>query len=213
MKCKLFISALFVCLSVAMSSKAFGFSLVDDWSDLTNPNGSWSYNQGNTPLPFNIVGWPNHGELGVDQTAWANGDTTGGQIPAWLKTVNDPSIDQHYSYDYEVGDVLVHTTYGSNSLELGPANVTWKNPTAGVYDINGGLWPARDNNKRNDWNLYLNDVLLADGSLFYGESFSRFNPNFFNFQGIDIAEGSVLRLQVDQSISSDNGVVILLGLT
>ena len=189
------------------SADAFTYNLVDDWSNLNNPNGPWSYNEGNNPLPYNVDNWPAT-EFGISQTAWAY--TSSGAdyhfLPGWFKSIGDPNLLStnpfHSNYDWLEGDVVVHTTDGEIN---GIANVTWKNPMAGIYDVNGGIWIGRENNKSEDWNLYLNDVLLASGKVFAGDSFSRSNPNSFNIQGINISEGSMLKLELFKTLGSDGG--------
>ena len=191
-----------ICVSVCVPSEGFSYSLAGDWSNAINPNGPWSYNAGNDPLPFNIANWP-IGEFGQEQTAWAYSNDPGTFIPGWLKSVADP--DQSVRpYDFLAGDVLVHSTDATNGSGFGSANVTWTNETSGFYNIDGGLWMPRQLGKSNDWGLYLDGTLLASGSLFDGDIYSRSNPDLFNIQGINILKGSVLKLElVKTSLDGD----------
>ncbi len=200
MKNNVRLSVFSICLYFLTSSICFSASLVNDWSNFHDPNEDWSYNQGNTQLPFNIPNWP-QGEFGSTQTAWANGDSAGTQIPAWLKMVAYPQEGSLYTYDYLLGDVLVHSTYGDEA----PANVTWLNPTSGFYDIDGVLWAARRNHKINDWSLYQDDVLLDSGKIAYDDNYFRVSPDVIKIQNRYISAGSVLRLQVHGNLLSDPG--------
>jgi hypothetical protein len=56
------------------------FSLSGDWSNTTNPNGPWSYDQGTKALPL-VTAWTGAGSalVGCNQPAWApsnNGGTS-----------------------------------------------------------------------------------------------------------------------------------------
>jgi len=184
---KLFLVVAILLVSFCVPPNAHCFSLAGDWSDSVNPNGPWSYNAGDIPLPYNVANWP-LGEFGA-QTAWANSNTVGTFIPGWFKSISNAQ------YDWLVGDVIVHSTDDVNGVNNGLANVTWTSPASGIYDINGGLWMGRDIGRSNDWNLYLEDDVLASGSLFTGDIYSRANPYFFNIQGVNIAEGSVLKME------------------
>ncbi|PYT63153.1 MAG: hypothetical protein DMG35_05105, partial [Acidobacteria bacterium] len=59
------------------------FSLSGNWSDTTNPNGPWSYNQGSTPLPL-VSNWTGAGSVfvGCNQSAWAPSNSGGNFLPA-----------------------------------------------------------------------------------------------------------------------------------
>src|SRR2546425_7726239 len=81
---------------------AFALTLADlsaDWSNTQNPNpgsyGTWSYNQGNSPLPW----VPSLG-------AWAPSANAGNFLPLWQQLASpDPSVVVG-----NTGDVIVHTT-------------------------------------------------------------------------------------------------------
>jgi len=141
----------FLLFFICTPLNAFSFSLVDDWSNIINPNGPWSYNEGNNPLQYNIADWPVN-EFGESQTAWADSNSEVGHdfLPGWFKAVGDPNTlttrTTLNDYDLMAGDVIVHTTDGS--VGHGLANVTWTSPYSGIFNIDGGLWMGRDSGRR-----------------------------------------------------------------
>ena len=206
---RIVLSLAFTALTLILPTRSFAltYSLVDDWSNISNPNGPWSYNAGSNPLPFNVADWPLD-EFGPSQTAWAYGNVLRDTfLPGWFKSVVDPNSFGHAQpYDWLVGDVIVHSSDSTGSQKYGPANVTWTSPTDGIYDIYGGLWSGRDIGRSNDWKLYLDNVLLANGSVFDGDIYSRSNPDSFNFNGVSISQGSVLRLEVVRTTNGEDFV-------
>jgi len=68
------------------------YDLKTDWSDLTNPNGPWSYREGNNVLPH-VDDW-----LGLSndftgvQPAWARAETGNTHVPSWMKVVSPAGI-------------------------------------------------------------------------------------------------------------------------
>ena len=74
------------------------YDLESDWSDVNNPNGVWSYNNGNGPITNQVSDWlPNY--FSTDQPAWARSDR---DIVSWFKSTNNKE-------DFQVGDVITHT--------------------------------------------------------------------------------------------------------
>ena len=204
------IVALFILLTVQLDAYSQDYSLVDDWSDSSNPNGVWSYNEGDTPLPYNLANWP-LGAFGPTQTAWTKGNVNPQEtyLPGWFKSVVDPnSFGYAETHDWVVGDVVVHTSRNSP-----PANVTWTSPITGPYDIEGGLWAGKDIGRSNDWNLYLDGSLLANGRVYSGDEFSRSNPETFSLKGLDIDAGSILMLEVVRTTNQEDFVGVNMDIT
>ncbi len=157
--------------------------LANDWSDSHNSNtatfGTWSYRQGNSLLPevsnFNFAGT---GVFPTTQPAWAPSNNAGNFLPAEFKAQSVLT-----NSDFQVGDVVVHTTDGANGPNSGPANFLWTSPIAGTVTISGDVWAAailagRDNS----WSLLVNGVVVSSGTDI--ASYSRANPfNFSNGTG------------------------------
>jgi len=193
---KILVALMFVVLTtMCLPKNVFSASLVDDWSDATNPNGDWSYNQGATPLSTNVLGWP-ASDFGPTQRAWANGNAIPDLIPAWMKS----SVDPGAGFDWLVGDVIAHSTDDFSGGSNGLANVTWTSSISGSLDIAGGVWLGRDGlGRSNDWSLFLNGGLLGSGSVFDGDAFSRASPNTFSFLGVGITPGDILKFELTKT--------------
>jgi hypothetical protein len=132
-------------------------------------------------------------------------------LPAWYKATSVPA-----GFDYQVGDVIVHTNDSANGdLTLGEANVIFTTPVAGQYQISGGLWNANTSFVRpQDWNLSVNDRLMASGTLsgISGE-FSRGNQQTFNLFNVLLNAGDTVKLEVFRNINSQDGFFVGTNLT
>jgi len=111
--------------AIAAPAQSRTFSLSGDWSNSTNPNGPWSYNQGSTPLPL-VTDWNAAGTafVGCNQPAWAPSNIAGKFLPALMKanscTAKDLGNDPNNGKANAVpGDIVVHTVDGYNG---NPAN-------------------------------------------------------------------------------------------
>ena len=144
------------------------WDLKTDWSDSSNPNGSWSYNSDATPLPH-ISGSTLPGGALASQAGWAACSSCRG---FWFKATLQPP-----NTDWQVGDVVVHTQDQYANPYNHAANVTWTSPLTGTVSITGGLWmdnffPARGN----QWNLYVKGVLVSSGLLSGTDPYDRNSP-------------------------------------
>lgn len=176
------------------------YSLRDDWSITTNPNGVWSYNQGSNLLPL-AHNWAYSGH-----DVWANASSGKGHIPAiwqaWLATGN-----------YEIDDILVHDYDSASGLSYGEVNIKWTSNIDGVATISGGVWWADDTNQRNsDWKLYINDELITGGHVSYNDPYDRDNPfNFADGSGgesvltFNTLIGDVVKLELVKGATSPYG--------
>ena len=182
--------------------------LTADWSDSTNPNGVWSYNEGANAL-LHVDNWV-EGAFSSPQPAWARSGTGNMVLPAWRQDNGTAT----FPADILLGDIVAHTTDSVNGVGAGHANVTWTSPFDGVVDILGAVWLARDEDRSVDWTLSLNDVVLTGGSLFSGDPFSRDTPFDFDLgsggaavlDGIAVSMGDVLELEL--ATTSAGGEVV-----
>jgi len=155
-------------LLVLCSLGVFGLPLQADavihnmaaqWSDVSNPNGLWSYQEGNTPIPHSgyleEIGGP----------VWY---TPGSVAVAFKVTVNNPS-----GYDLLSGDTGVHGGYGA------PVNLTWTCNVAGIARVRGNAWLVRNLGRNMYWGIVVNGVEKTSGHLPAG-IYSRAVP--FDFQ-------------------------------
>lgn len=156
---------------------SFSFSLSGDWSNTTNPNGPWSYNQGGTPLLL-VSDWTaaNSAFVVCNQTAWAPSNFSGNFLPALMNanscTANDLGTDPNNGLANALpGDIVVHTVDGANGNPAnGVASLLFTLPSGanGMYEIKGFVWDAGlfyGTTRPQDWNLLIKSVQVASGFL------------------------------------------------
>lgn len=178
-------------LSTPQSASAATFNVAADWSFSNNPNGVWSYNGGNTPLPFAVLDW---GGI-TGETFWASSAFP----PAWTKAQTALAL----ANDWLPGDVIVHST--TPTVGGGLANLKWTSPVDGVIDISGRIWDAYHYPGRNDeWALMLNGVIIAQrGSILgihRGDAEAQLASNVVLGQsliGLPVRAGDVLEFDVE----------------
>ncbi len=170
------------------------YDLAADWSDASNPNDPWSYNEGTHPLPFQPIWEPSFGP------AWAYAPWPNfGHVPFWAKTRISSSID-----GFEIGDVIGHSSDSGRGENFAPANVTWTSPSNGNISISGSAWISPSIDRSNRWELYLNGTLLSGGNMLAHGGYYRSNP--FDFaagsggpailNNIPVSAGDVVKLQI-----------------
>ncbi len=177
--------------------------LVADWSETANPNGLWELREGANALPhvaalegasFSFWGHP----------GWARSENGSDRLPFWFKTVHVPLATP---VDFQVGDVVVHTTDDANGIGNGLANVVWTSPSAGHVDVSGAVWIARDIGRSNDWRLLHNGVLLSQGNVASGDPFDRTSPMCLRLgsggasalRSVAVAPGDTIRLEFQKT--------------
>ena len=186
------------------SSASLIFDLATDWSDTQNPNGPWAYNEGNNTLPHVDRWLPSF--LPGGQPAWATSASGFGHVPAWFKSTVSPPT----GFDWEIGDVVAHSTDNARGESLGLTNVTWTSPTNGTINISGNAWLGVDRGRGNQWNLLLNGSIFTSGSISSGDPFNRSNPFDFSagsggasaLQNLPVSSGDVIELQIIKTSGS-----------
>jgi hypothetical protein len=185
--------------SLSTLSAAVVYDLKTDWSELVNPNGPWSYREGNNVLPH-VADWQGlSGDFTGVQPAWARAETGNTNLPPWMMIASPAGVTN----DWQLGDIVTHSTDGFNGIGSGLSNVIWTSPLNGVIDVSGGTWMGRDIGRGNHWDISLNGNLLTEGDIFSGDSFDRSSPFAFAagsggpavLNQISVVTGDVLRLQ------------------
>jgi len=188
------------------------YSLSADWSDATNPNGPWSYNQAASPLPH-VNAWDSIAfDWAGPQLAWADSDNGPDRSPAWFKL----SAGTVGIYDWQLGDVVTHTLDPFAGDGNGVSNVTWTAPTSGTITISGACWMVRDFPRSQDWRLFHNGTLLSQGTVAQNDPYNRANPFYFSLgsggaavvQNRSVIAGDVIRLEIARNPNSQNGDLI-----
>ncbi len=140
------------CLSAQSS-----WSLQNDWSNASNPNGAWTLTNNGTPFTTQYP-WLD-GSLTVPVNAWASssGSTTTQQLPAWYQALKTGDGGN----DYLAGDIYVHAPYTPG----GYTSAIWTSPIAGTVSVSGEIWHLLNLGRANDWGIYRNNVLLTAGTV------------------------------------------------
>jgi hypothetical protein len=195
--------AVALALLAVSRSEAVSNDLKADWSDVSNPNGPWSYQEGNNLLPH-VSAWQS-GDFVTAQSAWARAGTGTSIIPAWFKSSG--TLGNPLSYDWLDGDIVIHTTDNANGVGSGPGNVTWTSPLTGFINISGAVWMGRDIGRSNRWTLAKNGVTLTSGDVSSGDAYSRASPFYFAngsagptvLANVPVSPGDVLKLQLEKT--------------
>lgn len=201
----LFITAFTIAVAEPASAELVLGDLQQDWSFTSNPNtgtyGTWSFNQGNSPLS-QVTGWVFDPRL----SGWGPAANRGGDaLPFWSKiTSPDPP------YDAPVGSVMLHTTDPFNGGGNGPANATWTTNYTGNVTISGDLWaPLPAPGRYNDYDLILihgpSQSVLASGTVLMDGSNSSSNPISFSIGSQHISAGDTVELLISEGPSSSAG--------
>lgn len=153
---RLFASLMIVCAIGAFPLQAgtVSYDLASQWANNSNPNGTFSFKQGNTLLPYQSS-FTALGALALPgvTSGYAPGDVPGDFLPLIAKaTANGVSTN-----DYLTGDVVFHTVDGFNgNPAAGQLNIDWTAPTSGTITISGDIWYAQSSVTRsNDFSLEL----------------------------------------------------------
>lgn len=180
------------------------YDITSDWSDSTNPNGVWSYNQGTSPLPH-VANWTG-GVISFPQPAWAPSNNPGNFLPVWMKMAAD------FNSEMLLGDVIVHSIDFANGIGNSPANVAWTSLIDGIASISGAVWQARDIGRSNHWSLSIDGVVVTGGDISAANS-SRAVPFDFTagsggasaLTNISVFAGQVIKLQLDETSTNNFG--------
>lgn len=193
------------------------YDLKTDWSDLANPNGPWSHREGNNVLPH-VADWQGlSGDFTGVQPAWARFETGSSNLPPWMKIASPAGVPT----DWQLGDIVTHSTDGFNGIGSGLSNVIWTSPLNGMIDVSGGTWMVRDIGRGNHWDISLNGRSLTSGDISSGDAYNRANPFTFVagsggptvLSQIPVVMGDVLRLQFTKTSTAGDYAGVNLTIT
>jgi len=214
---KLVVIALAWVVSIAWTASAQTFSLSGDWSNTTNPDGPWSYDQGTVPLPL-VPDWTANGSalVGCNQPAWAPSNNGRNFLPALMQanacSANFFGTDPNNGLaNVMLGDVVVHTVDSYNgNLSKGVANFSFTLPAGedSNYEISGFVWDAGlffCNSRPQDWRLLVNGVQKASGYL--NGCVSRSEAETFDVF-IPLSAGDTVDLQLYEDPTSPFGFFV-----
>lgn len=202
------VAALCVLCFCGAATASTTFSLSENWSNTTNPNGPWSYNQGTNPLPLTAV-WTGAGSalVGCNQPAWAPSNNAGDFLPALMKpnscTAKFFGTDPHNGLaNVMPGDIVVHTVDSANghpSLGVATFHFTVPSGAPGPYQITGSVWDAGlafGTSRPQAWALLVNGVQKAAGTL--AGNIPRSQAQKFNITA-NLAGGDTVDLELMRS--------------
>jgi PEP-CTERM motif len=164
-----------------VSATTITYNLSNDWSNIQNPNGTWSYTQGGVPITVNQSD-------GANFNGWGYYSSLDGSILHW--DTNTLFAGWH---DGQANDITIHTLsiaypYTGNNTYIG---VTWTSPDNGQVSIYGSAWDALFASDRNaNWTLSVGDVLYAQCTagvtgLYRNDSAAQFNANLLPGMSLD----------------------------
>src|SRR5260370_12341194 len=192
------------------------FSLSGDWSNTTNPNGPWSYNQGSAPLPLVPDFTAGNPASACNQPAWAPSNSAGNFLPVFMKpnacTATALGTDPVNGLPNVMpGDIVTHTVDPFNGNPAnGVANFLFTLPVGddGRYEIRGSVWDAGllfGTTRPQDWKLLVNGAQMASGHLSGTVSRSQAEP-FDVFA--NLAGGNTVQLQLFEDPNAAAGFFV-----
>jgi len=177
------------------------YNLTTDWSNTSNPNGVWSYNQNTAPISqfqtlwWGMGGW-GYSWIGEGCILKAAAYPTGITDP-WGEVLAPP-------HDWQAGDVVMHALsppYGGDSTFV---NITWTSPGNGTINISGRAWDAQIFSDRDvSWSLIVGGQTVAQRSsvrgIFRKDKAARFSANQLGehaLDGIPVSRGEVVEFRI-----------------
>ena len=159
------------------------YDLTAQWSDVSNPNGVWSYNSGGGPLPSTFRA----------TDPWTTPQKSWGDLPGWFRS----NGTEQFPHDWQAGDVITHT---------GTSVIKWTAPIDGLAAVTGAVWPTRDIGRFNQWDILLNGTSLTSGVIGDADPYSRSAPfNLANGSGgpgaisnLSVKTGDTIELRLDR---------------
>jgi len=165
------------------SPQTLRFDLRADFSDSANPNGAWSYDQEDEPLPH-LDSWlagESH-DSSPPQPAWAV--DPGVPDPALPPQRYQPAIFKSSGFATwlppsnwaAAGDIIVATSDPTHSRGNGRPKIRWTSPVAGTAKLDVRLWIDARPGGYVGWDVLVRGTGLAYGNLEAGGPYTRSNP-------------------------------------
>jgi hypothetical protein len=175
----------------ARAATAQTFNLTSDFSETANPNWTWTFVRGGTPLVKVMPSLPNALNAVTPSGIWSTSPTSNFESSVFRVTGDGSSVG-YTNNDFLAGDVLVHgTNPGGPDLE-----VRWGGNVAGTATVTGKVWYAHSPvNRVGLYEFRHGATLLAAGNM--NSANHRGNPLIFSGGGtLTIAPGDTLRLAI-----------------
>lgn len=204
------VAAITLAAAAAVPAHAVTYDLAADWSDVSNPNGAWSYTQGATPLAhFAQPGDGNSLNPAAGSGFWGVGPTFT-SAPFLIRTTQNGSATAPYNDgDFQAGDVIVHAT---NPGAGAPVFINWTAPGAGEITFAGSIWYAHSPVSRSAAVTALLDGASL-GSVTVSNGVTRASALSLSGSSLAVAAGDVLAFRFDPSAGQTFGSLAGIALT
>ncbi|HMO14521.1 MAG TPA: hypothetical protein PKD64_08980 [Pirellulaceae bacterium] len=194
-----------LCLSSGQFVAADIYSLATDFSNLSNPNGVWSFTRGTTLLTH--FAQPADGNAlnpAAGNGFWGVGPSFNSDVPFMFQTtLVGSAVPPYTDEDFLLGDVFVHASNVGDEVFI-----NWTAPNAGSLTYTGSVWYGHSfTNRSNDFLLQLNGgAPLNSGTVTVGQG--RSNAVMFNSSGsINVNAGDVLSISLFRSSGQSFGAL------
>jgi hypothetical protein len=120
------------------------YDLAGQWANNSNPNGTWSFKQGITLLPYQSNFAPVVAAGLLCATCFTNGYAPSNVPGGFLPFIGKATGDAPLLSDFLAGDIIFHSVdCGNGSCASGEFHIDWAAPTAGTITISGDIWYAQ----------------------------------------------------------------------
>jgi hypothetical protein len=171
--------------------KADIYNLSADWSNVANPNGTWSYWVNSAPAVSGTRANDTFANPPGAPPIWGDSSST---YVGWSKSNGSEAIN---GWDLQTGDVYGHTP------SAGSIEIRWTSPVTGPIELSVGIWAIRDISRWNNCEFTYNGVVLGIPiTIGDGDLWSRSNP--FSGSGIvNVNAGDVFGFRVSPQGTPD----------
>ena len=141
-------------ITIAAQAQAVTFNLASDFSNVSNPNGPWSFTYAGSPLThFAQPSDPNGLNPAAANGYWGISSTF--NLPTFvLKTTLNGAAIGATNGDFLAGDVIVHSPNDGSAIAI-----NWTAPTAGTASFASAVWYAHSTVQRSAMTeVFLNGV-------------------------------------------------------
>lgn len=188
------------------------YDLRIDFSNSSNPNGTWRYQKGNSLLAHFMPVSNATLALATANGYW--GDTASSNNSAIMLTTAPGSATGLWSNaDFLTGEVLVRTT---DPLTGGPMNATWTAPSNGSFTYSGFFWYAGTPTGpgSNDYTLSLNaGPAMEAGTAGVGQDRTNVVGMVNGLTPVNVTTGDVLTLSMSPTTGFPFGSLAGVSLT
>ncbi len=191
-------------LALCLASPAVAattYSLAGDFSQTTNPNGAWSFTQGNTALGRFTPSTPSPV---LADGYWGVGNNLASDTP-WVAraAVNGAAAPPSTNNDFLAGDIIIHSTNFSAGASV---FVRWTAPAAGSIDFSASTWYAqRPLDRAVDVFVTLGSTVLGSANL--TNTIGRSNAVTFAGSALPVSAGTVLSFEFRTSVGQPFGTI------